>query len=117
MSCGYEITIQDVKDYLKTVPEGEPVGVPQHFEDCLLGHTMRHKYPWDGVAVGPGNVNICVNGSIFTTPYDVRVVGDKFDALWPDWDHLGDALEENEPITLAALRSAIPELFEEATHE
>lgn len=109
----YTVSMDDVKGYVRTVPEGALVGIPQHNYDCLIGRAMQMKYPGKLGAVGYLNARVHMGLVAISVPSDVREAGNKFDALWEVWDEPEEYENEDEypPITLAVLRERMPELF------
>src|SRR5437879_13402532 len=75
----YTITIADIRDYLSTVPEGEPVGIPQHNYNCLIGKTLQWKYPGKLSFVDFHNQWVHIAEQSIEPPEAVQEVAETFD--------------------------------------
>ncbi len=100
----YTISIQDIKDYVATVPEGDPVGEPHSSYHCLVANTLTRKYSGAFSHIVGRNRGAWMYGETLEFPPDVFQAAEKFDALW-------NIRYEEAPITVAVLRERMPELF------
>jgi hypothetical protein len=100
----YSVSMEDVKAYVATVPEGEEVGVPNNMDYCLVASTLRWKYPDVSSHVKEYNLGATVAGQLVLFSDELFNTAEKFDSLWDSSDCCG-------VVTTTILKERMPELF------
>lgn len=77
----YEITSQDMLDYLASLKDEDIVGIPHNRYSCWVAEAARHKYPTEAVEIIGDNEGVQIGTTGVPLGSDVRAWADFFDEL------------------------------------